>query len=202
MPNSLPNCRPSGRRMGTTVNAAETMDDERTPSTCAANPARIHCRDSGKHDFMTLTCGVERSPSRSLQYIRMNPVKRKLLAHPKDWPWSNFFILCEKGLHFYPLRSCELILIPSPNPRPSKTTRPGHPKFKIKGQATRPVQCKNQASDVQHFASPRQRPDPFTVMSNVAALCKRCHHKNQGKTDRSRHVPMVQWKGPCGYTGT
>ena len=25
-----------------------------------------------------------------LEYMYMNPVKRKLVAHPKDWPWSSF----------------------------------------------------------------------------------------------------------------
>ena len=25
-----------------------------------------------------------------LQYIHMNPVKRGLVTHPKDWPWSSF----------------------------------------------------------------------------------------------------------------
>jgi putative transposase len=25
-----------------------------------------------------------------LQYIHLNPVKRGLVAHPKDWPWSSF----------------------------------------------------------------------------------------------------------------
>ncbi len=25
-----------------------------------------------------------------LQYMHMNPVKRKLVAHPRDWPWSSF----------------------------------------------------------------------------------------------------------------
>jgi putative transposase len=25
-----------------------------------------------------------------LHYMHMNPLKRKLVAHPKDWPWSSF----------------------------------------------------------------------------------------------------------------
>jgi putative transposase len=25
-----------------------------------------------------------------LQHMHMNPLKRKLVAHPKDWPWSSF----------------------------------------------------------------------------------------------------------------
>ena len=26
----------------------------------------------------------------TLQYMHMNPLKRKLIDHPKDWPWSSF----------------------------------------------------------------------------------------------------------------
>ena len=25
-----------------------------------------------------------------LHYMHMNPVRRKLVSHPKDWPWSSF----------------------------------------------------------------------------------------------------------------
>jgi putative transposase len=25
-----------------------------------------------------------------LQYMHMNPIKRKLVSHPKEWPWSSF----------------------------------------------------------------------------------------------------------------
>jgi putative transposase len=32
-----------------------------------------------------------------LQYMHMNPVKRKLVAHPKDWPWSSFLFYARKG---------------------------------------------------------------------------------------------------------
>ena len=31
-----------------------------------------------------------------LQYMHMNPVKRKLVVHPKDWPWSSFSFTREK----------------------------------------------------------------------------------------------------------
>ena len=31
-----------------------------------------------------------------LQYMHMNPVKRKLVAHPKDWPWSSFSFYAKK----------------------------------------------------------------------------------------------------------
>jgi len=31
-----------------------------------------------------------------LQYMHMNPVKRKLVAHPKDWTWSSFLFYAKK----------------------------------------------------------------------------------------------------------
>ena len=30
------------------------------------------------------------------QYMHLNPVKRKLVAHPKDWPWSSFSFHAKK----------------------------------------------------------------------------------------------------------
>jgi REP element-mobilizing transposase RayT len=35
-----------------------------------------------------------------LQYMHMNPVKRKLVARPKDWPWSScsFYAKRDSGL--------------------------------------------------------------------------------------------------------
>jgi putative transposase len=31
-----------------------------------------------------------------LQYMHLNPMKRKLVAHPKDWPWSSFSFYAKK----------------------------------------------------------------------------------------------------------
>jgi putative transposase len=31
-----------------------------------------------------------------LQYMHMNPIKRKLVTHPKDWPWSSFSFYSKK----------------------------------------------------------------------------------------------------------
>ena len=34
-----------------------------------------------------------------LEYIHANPIQRKLVAHPRDWPWSSWaFYACGKGL--------------------------------------------------------------------------------------------------------
>jgi len=29
-------------------------------------------------------------------YMQMNPVKRRLVSHPKDWPWSSFSFYARK----------------------------------------------------------------------------------------------------------
>jgi putative transposase len=42
-----------------------------------------------------------------LHYIHMNPLKRKLVAHPRDWPWSSFSFYARKepGLvRIHPIR--------------------------------------------------------------------------------------------------
>ena len=31
-----------------------------------------------------------------LHYMHRNPLKRKLVAHPKDWPWSGFSFYAKK----------------------------------------------------------------------------------------------------------
>jgi putative transposase len=31
-----------------------------------------------------------------LQYMHLNPVKRRLVSHPKDWPWSSFSFYARK----------------------------------------------------------------------------------------------------------
>jgi hypothetical protein len=38
-----------------------------------------------------------------LHSMHMNPVKRKLVAHPRDWPWSSF--------QFYPSKEQGLVRI-------------------------------------------------------------------------------------------
>ena len=32
-----------------------------------------------------------------LHYMHMNPLKRKLVDHPRDWPWSQFLVLREES---------------------------------------------------------------------------------------------------------
>lgn len=39
------------------------------------------------HDFNVYSSGKK---SEKLNYMHANPVKRKLVKHPKDWPWSSW----------------------------------------------------------------------------------------------------------------
>jgi hypothetical protein len=46
---------------------------------------RFWRRRSYDFDVWSLKKGVEK-----LHYMHMNPLKRKLVDHPKEWPWSSF----------------------------------------------------------------------------------------------------------------
>ena len=38
-----------------------------------------------------------------LEYMHRNPVTRKLVEHPKDWPWSSYAAYAERGLRLVPI---------------------------------------------------------------------------------------------------
>ena len=57
---------------------------DRTASLLAAQVLRLQCLESQE--------GVEK-----LHYMHMNPLKRKLVSHPKDWPWSTFAFCAKPG---------------------------------------------------------------------------------------------------------
>src|ERR1019366_2188892 len=77
-----------------------------------------------------------------LHYMHTNPMKRGLVVHPKDWPWSNF--------SFYSKSKPDLIRVDPVNGAENKArrTQPRRPlenregsgtrKFNPKGCATRP----------------------------------------------------------------
>ena len=45
---------------------------------------------SGPHAFYDFNVWSQTKFVEKLQYMHMNPVRRKLVAHPRDWPWSSF----------------------------------------------------------------------------------------------------------------
>ena len=71
----------------------------------------------------------------------MNLLKRKLVAHPKDWPWSSFSIPCNPEARFGGHRSGQLIhsrMAPT-KPPSFPLRRTGPLKIQIKGRTTRPL---------------------------------------------------------------
>jgi putative transposase len=50
-----------------------------------ASPLRFWPRRFYDFNVWSLKKRVEK-----LHYMHMNPLKRKLVAHPKDWPWSSY----------------------------------------------------------------------------------------------------------------
>jgi len=57
-----------------------------SPKGCAARQPRFY-----DFNVWSQTKFVEK-----LQYMHMNPAKRKLAAHRKDWPWSSFLFYAKK----------------------------------------------------------------------------------------------------------
>jgi REP element-mobilizing transposase RayT len=55
------------------------------------------CKKDLGHSSFSLRLGArernvwsQKKFAEKLHYMHMNPLKRKLVLHPKDWPWSSF----------------------------------------------------------------------------------------------------------------
>ena len=50
--------------------------------------------------FYDFNVWSQKKITEKLHYMQMNPVKRRLVAHPKDWPWSSssFYARMDSGL--------------------------------------------------------------------------------------------------------
>ena len=61
------------------------------------HPSEQHFWQRRFYDFNVWT---GRKLTEKLEYMHMNPVNRKLVSHPKDWPWSSwsYYATGEKGL--------------------------------------------------------------------------------------------------------
>ena len=54
---------------------------------------------SGSGGITTSMPIARRKCERSLEYIHANPIQRRLVTHPRDWPWSSWtFYACGEGL--------------------------------------------------------------------------------------------------------
>jgi hypothetical protein len=60
----------------------------------------------GFSSIVTRTCKSKlQREEPQLRYLQMNPVKRRFVSHPKDWPWSSFY--------FYPRKDTGSVCIDS-----------------------------------------------------------------------------------------
>jgi hypothetical protein len=85
------------------VRRGDTRSEYGPESNCQNGRA---CRDKVVVNLRLDWCHSERSPTfaesakmghpvrrvfvEKLQHMHINPVKRKLVVHPQDWPWSSF----------------------------------------------------------------------------------------------------------------
>ena len=51
---------------------------------------------SGPHAFYDFNVWNQTKFVENLQYMHMNRVRRKLVAHPNDWPWSSFLFYARR----------------------------------------------------------------------------------------------------------
>jgi len=64
--------------------------------------AKLGLRDSGPPQFWhrrfyDFNVWTQKKMAEKLDYMHMNPVKRGLVAHPKDWTWSSFNFYAGRG---------------------------------------------------------------------------------------------------------
>jgi REP element-mobilizing transposase RayT len=75
------------------VTAAHRLSNARRFTTSAGNTNR----KTRTRKFQSISkAGPPAKFVEKLHYMHMNPVKRKLVAHPKDWPWSSFSFYAKK----------------------------------------------------------------------------------------------------------
>jgi REP element-mobilizing transposase RayT len=54
-------------------------------------------RHSWQRRFYDFNVWSEKKLKEKLEYMHANPVQRKLVQHPKDWPWSSWTHYAGKG---------------------------------------------------------------------------------------------------------
>jgi putative transposase len=84
----------SGALLGKRSNS---LDSPLPPRSIGSPVTRHHLWQRRFYDFNVWTGG---KLTEKLEYMHLNPVKRKLVLHPRDWPWSSwsFYTTGEKGL--------------------------------------------------------------------------------------------------------
>jgi putative transposase len=89
------------QRVSRTLRGKTIMPPERlTVGSDTGADALLHFWEPRFYDFNVWS---QKKKVEKIHYMHMNPVKRNLVAHPKDWPWSSF--------SFYATRDAGLVRI-------------------------------------------------------------------------------------------
>ena len=74
------------------------MQEALTNTTKHAKASRvsIQIRRIGQARFYDFNVWSQTKFVEKLHYMHMNPFKRKLVRHPRDWPWSSFSFYSKK----------------------------------------------------------------------------------------------------------
>ena len=63
------------------------------------------CRNFWEARFYDFNVWSQTKKIEKLHYMHLNPVKRELVAHPKDWPWSSFSYYADRTSGLVPIDS-------------------------------------------------------------------------------------------------
>jgi hypothetical protein len=118
-----------------------------------------------------------------LHYMHMNPLKRKLVDHPKDWPWSSFSFYANPKHGLIPRRPGPLSRNASrkkSNPPPLRNPRrSGHPEKQNRpeGCATRPKCGRNKPPKVDsaiarcYWATTNSMAESLVILEPTSGVC-------------------------------
>jgi putative transposase len=94
-------------------------------------PAATEERAFWQRRFYDFKVWSSKKVREKLEYMHANPVKRKLVAHPKDWPWSSwsYYAKGEEGLiRIDPVTTGETTRIEQETEKSKSRTAPSDPK--------------------------------------------------------------------------
>lgn len=85
---------------GTPSTVLQVLKQRVSRSSNRADPSGAILPQFWEQRFYDFNVWSQKKTFEKLQYMHMNPVKRGLVSHPKEWPWSSFSFYSngEKGL--------------------------------------------------------------------------------------------------------
>lgn len=114
---SLPECSILSRKAGCARGGSTTV----VAATAAADqPTKPHseeslCYSDPLYDFNVYS---GKKLAEKLTYMHLNPLKRNLVAHLKDWPWSSWSHYVGSGLVLIPIDRWDEPATRAENPHP------------------------------------------------------------------------------------